>query len=171
MQGEGGEGVGCTHACAAERQPNHGRRCCRVGRGSESQQQPAAALACKAFVFDIDLFTAGAMQGEGGEGVHVVIIFLTCLQSSQSCGPFNSLGSCSLLRGCKNLSALIFDCSDPRRCVASDSWGDLPVPPSELLLKPAGLFAFMKAVLNGSSFGPFTSRSCRVMVVGPQMVR
>ncbi len=51
MQGEGGEGVGCTHACAAEQKPNRGRRCCRVGRWAESQQQPAGALACKAFCF------------------------------------------------------------------------------------------------------------------------
>ncbi len=51
MQGEGGEGVGCTHACAAEQKPNRGRRCCRVGRGAESQQQPAGALSCKAFCF------------------------------------------------------------------------------------------------------------------------
>jgi len=36
MQGEGGEGVGCTHACAAERKSNRRRWGCRVGRGAES---------------------------------------------------------------------------------------------------------------------------------------
>ena len=121
------------------------------------------------FVFDIVWFVAGAMQGERGEGVQSRRHVLTFLQCSQSCGPLNALGSCSLLRGCKNLSHLHFDCSDWRRCVASDSWGDLPVPPPEVISRGTySVISFVQAVLRG---GSFTSRSCRVMVVGPQMVR
>ena len=97
------------------------------------------------------------------------LMFFICLQYSQSCGTFNAPGSCFLLRGCKNLSHLNFECSDWRRCVASDSWGDLPVPPPEVIRRGTeSVFEFVKAVLRG---GSFTSRSCRVMVVGPQMVR
>ncbi len=49
IQGEGGEGVGWSDACAAELQSNFRRWSCRAGRGAESQQQPAGALTCKAF--------------------------------------------------------------------------------------------------------------------------
>ena len=91
------------------------------------------------------------------------------LQSNQKCGPFHSLVSSSLMRGCRNLVDLSFDCLDCSACVASDSWGELPVPPAEVIARGTGsIFRFVKAVLQG---GSFTSRSCRVMVVGPQMVR
>jgi hypothetical protein len=90
------------------------------------------------------------------------------LQSLQSIGPFEAHACCSLLKACKNLSDLVFDCSDWKGCVASDSWGDLPVPPLEVISRgTSSVFQFVKAVLQG---GSFRSRSCRVMVVGPQMV-
>ncbi len=77
-------------------------------------------------------------------------------------------GCCSLLKTCKNLSTFDFNCSDWKGCVASDSWGDLPVPPPEVISRGTdSVFQFVKAVLQG---GSFTFRSCRVMVVGPQMV-
>jgi len=92
------------------------------------------------------------------------------LQSSQSCGPFGFPASSSLMRGCRNLNVLDFDCSDWKACVASDSWVGLPVPPPEVIADDETyfVFSFVKAVLQG---GSFASRSCRVMVVGPQMVR
>ena len=90
-------------------------------------------------------------------------------QSNQKCGPFHSPASSSLMRGCRNLVQLYFDCLDCSACVASDSWGELPVPPAEVIARGTeSMFRFVKAVLQG---GSFTSRSCRVMVVGPQMVR
>ncbi len=73
------------------------------------------------------------------------------------------------MRGCLNLSDLRFDCSNWKACVASDSWVGLPVPPPEVIKRGTQrVFAFVKAVLQG---GSVTARSCRVMVVGPQMVR
>jgi len=91
------------------------------------------------------------------------------LQNNQKCGPFGFRGSSSLMRGCQKLSELHFQCSDWKACVASDSWVGLPVPPPEVIARgPESVFFFVKAVLQG---GAFASRSCRVMVVGPQMVR
>ncbi len=49
IQGEGGEGVGWSDACAVERKSNFRRWSCRAGRGAESQQQSVGALSCKAF--------------------------------------------------------------------------------------------------------------------------
>ena len=90
-------------------------------------------------------------------------------QDKQSSGPFNFPCSSSLMRGCRNLNSLSFECCDWSACVASESWGELPVPPAEVIARGTGsIFRFVKAVLQG---GSFTSRSCRVMVVGPQMVR
>ena len=111
----------------------------------------------------------GRCREKEGRECNVDVMFLTYLQSSQSCGAFNALGSCSLLRFCKNLIFISFDCFNWSRCVASDSWGDLPVPAPEVISQGTeSVFQFVKAVLQG---GSFTSRSCRVMVVGPQMVR
>ena len=91
------------------------------------------------------------------------------LQGNQQCGPFNFAGSSSLMRGCRNPNGLWFDCSDWRGCVASDSWDGLPVPPPEVIARRTdSVVRFVKAVFQG---GAFASRSCRVMVVGPQMVR
>ena len=122
------------------------------------------------FVFlSLNCLLWGRCREREGRGCNVDVMFLTCLQSDQSCGPLNDLGSCSLLRGSKHLDSLYFDCSRMRRCVASDSWGDLPVPPPEVISRGTeSVFQFVQAVLRG---GSFTSRSCRVMVVGPQMVR
>jgi hypothetical protein len=73
------------------------------------------------------------------------------------------------MRGCCNPNGLWFDCSDWRACVASDSWDGLPVPPPEVVARRTdSVVRFVKAVFQG---GAFASRSCRVMVVGPQMVR
>ena len=73
------------------------------------------------------------------------------------------------MRGCRNLTFLSFRCIDWSACVASESWGELPVPPAEVIARGTqGVFEFVKAVLKR---GSFVSRSCRVMVVGPQMVR
>ncbi len=91
------------------------------------------------------------------------------LQDGQECGQFGFRGSSSLMRGCQKLSALSFECSDWEACVASDSWVGLPVPPPEVIARGTdSVFSFVQAVLQG---GAFASRSCRVMVVGPQMVR
>ena len=90
-------------------------------------------------------------------------------QDNQICGQFGFRVSSSLMRGCRNLSVLEFICSDWSACVASKSWVDLPVPPPEVIARGTdSVFSFVKAVLQG---GAFASRSCRVMVVGPQMVR
>jgi hypothetical protein len=94
------------------------------------------------------------------------------LQNNQTCGPFDFSVSSSLMRGCRGLVDLNFDCCDWKECVANDSWTELPalpVPPSEVIARGTrSVFQFVKAVLQG---GSFISRSCRVMVVGPQMVR
>ena len=91
------------------------------------------------------------------------------LQQGQNCGPFSFHASSSLVRGCRNLNDLKFRCSDWKACVASDSWVGLPVPPSEVIARGTdSVVSFVKAVLQGGAFAP---RSCRVMVVGPQMVR
>ena len=90
-------------------------------------------------------------------------------QDKQSGGPYNFLVSSSLMRGCRNLNALSFECCDWIACVASESWGELPVPPAEVIARGTqGVFQFVRAALRG---GLVSSRSCRVMVVGPQMVR
>ena len=73
------------------------------------------------------------------------------------------------MRGCRNLNNLSFECCDWSACVASESWGELPVPPDEVIARGTkGVFQFVKAALRGRLV---SSRSCRVMVVGPQMVR
>ena len=90
-------------------------------------------------------------------------------QDKQSSGPFNVPGTSSLMRGCRNLNSLSFECCDWSACVASESWGELPVPPAEVIARGTqGVFAFVKAALRGDLV---EFRSCRVMVVGPQMVR
>ena len=96
-------------------------------------------------------------------------VFDPLLQHGQNCGPFGSPASCSVVRGCHKRGVLSFECSDWKACVASDSWVGLPVPPPEVVARGIdSVFPFVKAVLQG---GAFTSRSFRVMVVGPQMVR
>jgi hypothetical protein len=91
------------------------------------------------------------------------------LQGNQQCGSFSFAGSSSLMRGCRNPNGLWFDCCDWRGCVASDSWDGLPVPPPEVIARRTdSVVRFVKAVFQG---GAFASSSCRVMVVGPQMVR
>ena len=56
--------------------------------------------------------------------------------------------------------------------MASDMWKEqpaLPVPPREVTKRGTrSVFQFVKAALQG---GSFIFSSCRVMVVGPQMVR
>jgi hypothetical protein len=90
-------------------------------------------------------------------------------QYDQKCGMFFFPASSSLMRGCRNLRNLSFECSDWNACVASDSWAGLPVPPPEVIARGTrSVIPFVRAVLQG---GAFACRSCRVMVVGPQMVR
>jgi hypothetical protein len=100
-------------------------------------------------------------------------LFSVCIevlsQDKQSSGPFNFSVSSSLMRGCRNLDSLSFECCDWSACVGSESWGELPVPPAEVIARGTkGVFEFVRAALRG---GLVASRSCRVMVVGPQMVR
>ncbi len=81
----------------------------------------------------------------------------------------NFIGSSALMHCCQNLSDLHFDCCNWKACVTDVSWNGLPVPPPEVIAQGTKhIFAFVKAVLLGGSF-PY--KSCRVMVVGPQMVR
>ncbi len=76
------------------------------------------------------------------------------------------------MHGCQKLVDLNFHCFDWKKCVEHACWVErppLPVPPAEVIARGTrSVFQFVKAVLQG---GSFTSRSCRVMVVGPQMVR
>ena len=97
------------------------------------------------------------------------MFFDPMLQGSQTCGPFGFKGTSSLMRGCRNFISIRFDFSDWKGCVASDSWVGLPLPPPEVRARGTeSVIAFVRAVLQG---GDFASLSCRVMVVGPQMVR
>jgi hypothetical protein len=93
-------------------------------------------------------------------------------QNKQKCGSFDFLATASLIRGCRNLVGLNFDCCNWKDCVANDIWIELPalpVPPREVIERGTqSVFQFVKAVLQGGSFDFF---SCRVMVIGPQMVR
>jgi hypothetical protein len=90
-------------------------------------------------------------------------------QEKQRSGPFNFPCLSSLMRGCRNLKSLSLECCDWSACVGSESWGELPVPPAEMIARGTrGVFQFVKAALRVRLVA---SRSCRVMVVGPQMVR
>ena len=74
-------------------------------------------------------------------------------QDKQSSGPFNFSVSSSLMRGCRNLSTLYFECCDWSACVASESWGELPVPPAEVIARGTqGVFEFVKVMLSGGGF-------------------
>ena len=54
------------------------------------------------------------------------------------------------MRGCRNLSNLSFECCDWSACVASESWGELRVPPAEVIARGTqGVFEFVKAMLRG----------------------
>ena len=54
------------------------------------------------------------------------------------------------MRGCRNLNTLSFECCDWSACVASESWGELPVPPAEVIARGTqGVFLFVKAALLG----------------------
>ena len=56
------------------------------------------------------------------------------------------------MRGCRNLSRLSFDCRDWSACVASESWGELPVPPPDVIARGThGVFEFVRAMLNGGA--------------------
>ena len=71
-------------------------------------------------------------------------------QDKQSSGPFNFSSSSSLMRGCRNLNNLSFECCDWSACVASESWGELPVPPAEVIARGTqGVFQFVKMVPIG----------------------
>ena len=52
------------------------------------------------------------------------------------------------MRSCRNLNKLSFECCDWSACVASESWGELPVPPAEVIARGTqGVFDFVRAVL------------------------
>ena len=52
------------------------------------------------------------------------------------------------MRSCRNLNDLSFECCDWSACVASESWGELPVPPSGVIAHGTqGVFGFVKAIL------------------------
>ena len=54
------------------------------------------------------------------------------------------------MRSCRNLNKLSFECCDWSACVASESWGELPVPPADVIARGTqGVFDFVKAVLLG----------------------
>jgi len=54
------------------------------------------------------------------------------------------------MRGCRNLTTLSFACCDWSACVASESWGELPVPPAEVIARGTqGVFEFVRAALLG----------------------
>ena len=84
-------------------------------------------------------------------------LFSVCIevlsQDKQSSGPFNFSVSSSLMRGCRNLDSLSFECCDWSACVGSESWGELPVPPAEVIARGTkGVFEFVKAMLSGGGF-------------------
>ncbi len=54
------------------------------------------------------------------------------------------------MRSCRNLNNLSFECCDWSACVASESWGELPVPPAEVIARGTqGVFLFVRAALLG----------------------
>ena len=73
------------------------------------------------------------------------------LQNDQSCGPFSFSVCASLMRGCRDLSHLSFDCRDWSACVASESWGELPVPPADVIARGTdGVFESVRVVFGGA---------------------
>jgi Ran GTPase-activating protein (RanGAP) involved in mRNA processing and transport len=103
-----------------------------------------------------------------GEGLKITSSLRVLNLSKQIPGPFNASVSTLLMRCCQRLDALNYNCFDWNKCITDDSW-DLPVPPPEVIKRGTPeVFEFVKAILQG---GSFDFRSCRVMVVGPQMVR
>jgi hypothetical protein len=93
---------------------------------------------------------------------------LSQLQQKSNHFEFNAPAISCIMRGCKHLRYLEITCSDWSTCIESESWGELPVPPLEVIRRGTnGVLQFVKAVLRGNAS---TCRSCRVMVVGPQMV-
>ncbi len=57
------------------------------------------------------------------------------------------------MRGCQNLAILNFQCLNWSACVASESWGELPVPPAEAIARGTqGVFEFSKLMLREESF-------------------
>ena len=77
------------------------------------------------------------------------------LQNDQSCGPFSFSVCASLMRGCRNLRRLSFDCRDWSACVARESWGgwgELPVPPADVIARGTdGVFEFVRAMFSGGA--------------------
>ena len=57
------------------------------------------------------------------------------------------------MRGCRNLRELSFDCCDWSACVASESWGELPVPPAAVIARGTeGVFEFVREISRGGVF-------------------
>ena len=56
------------------------------------------------------------------------------------------------MRGCRNLRELSFDCCDWSACVASESWGELPVPPAAVIARGTeGVFEVVQAMSRGGA--------------------
>ena len=73
------------------------------------------------------------------------------------------------MRGCRNLDFLSFECCDWSACVASESWGELPVPPAEVIAHGTqGLFELVKILLIGGIMmgGVAYSIECERMELG-----
>ena len=90
-------------------------------------------------------------------------------QDKQSSGPFNFSSSSSLMRGCRNLNGLSFECCDWSACVASESWGELPVPPAEVIARGTqGVLELVKTLLMGGIMvsGVAISIECEHMELG-----
>jgi GTPase SAR1 family protein len=114
------------------------------------------------------------VRDAGAEGLAEMLKVNSSLQklflNDQKGGEFSILVSSSLMRVCQNLQFFNFNCISWKACIASDDWvrANLPIPPSEVVARGTrSVFEFVKAFLQG---GSFVSNSCRVMVVGPQMV-
>ncbi len=81
-----------------------------------------------------------------------ILISKFLLQSKQRSGPFSFVASSSLMRGCRNLRKLSFDCCDWSACVASESWGELPVPPADVIARGTiGVFKFVQSMSRGGT--------------------
>jgi hypothetical protein len=74
-------------------------------------------------------------------------------QNAQRTGPFGFAASSSLMRSCRYLETLEFDCCDWSACVASDSWAGLDVPPSDVIARGTeGVFEFVKDALQDAVY-------------------
>ena len=75
------------------------------------------------------------------------------LQNKQRSGPLLFAGSSSLIRSCRYLIGLTFNCSNWIDCVKSDSWGELPVPPPDVIAKGTqNIIEFVRTAFKSGAF-------------------